>query len=620
MKKVLIASGIAVLALATIVGAQSYSFSANLTVGSTGADVVALQTWLGANGFTIPAIASGAAAKGYFGSQTKAAVIAYQTKVGLPPTGFVGPLTRGKLNAGGTVTTTSSNGTSMTTTITCPVGYTCTPNPATTVTAVTTGATSTTVAVAAPVGIATPGIPGTLAVSLWSTPSNGTTVYKGQAYDVASYKVQASASDMGLNSISLDFDSRIWLYAGTITIKDDMGKVVAQASNLNVNNFTELTVGSDYRITIPVTGYVIKAAATKYLTVNLGFLVTSDRSTGTVNITQFQTRAIDGTGVTDTETVSSSRNFSYQGSGSGQIVVTVDAASPLQSLATLSTSATTNLIPLAIYDIKSQAAPSTLQSLNLTVNTQTGVTNLFSNIQIKIGSNTYSASTLGSTTSFTNLQIPLAADVYTPMTVYGSVGADTSNKFDGASASTTWTVNSTNIVAVDASYSNVTVNTGTFISSNITFSASSAALSGLTASLGACSVNSNTTQACQVSYSFTLAAGNNSLYVSAVPGVALGTTTTGYINNGASNASTTLTVVVTNPGTLSGDSAGSYYVVPAGSSRQFTWTGSVQFDGTQTPRTRTFAITQVNYGTASNALTANNINYNLSPLLLTFSI
>ena len=66
MKKVLIASGIAALAFASMVSAQGYMFSTNLTVGSTGPDVVALQTWLIANGYSIPSIASGAAAKGYF--------------------------------------------------------------------------------------------------------------------------------------------------------------------------------------------------------------------------------------------------------------------------------------------------------------------------------------------------------------------------------------------------------------------------------------------------------------------------------------------------------------------------------------------------------------------------
>lgn len=66
------------------------AFTRNLTVGSTGADVTALQTKLGVTPAT-----------GYFGAITKAAVMAYQTANGIAPvSGYVGPLTLAKLNAG----------------------------------------------------------------------------------------------------------------------------------------------------------------------------------------------------------------------------------------------------------------------------------------------------------------------------------------------------------------------------------------------------------------------------------------------------------------------------------------------------------------------------------------
>jgi peptidoglycan hydrolase-like protein with peptidoglycan-binding domain len=92
MKKFLIAATIATLAITTVAAAAS--FDVNLTVGSTGSDVVALQTALINSGYSIAAISSGAASKGYFGSQTKAAVMKYQANNGIPATGFVGPLTR----------------------------------------------------------------------------------------------------------------------------------------------------------------------------------------------------------------------------------------------------------------------------------------------------------------------------------------------------------------------------------------------------------------------------------------------------------------------------------------------------------------------------------------------
>ncbi len=60
--------------------------------------MTALQQHLIDNGFSIPV-----GATGYFGSQTKAAVIAYQNARGIANTGFVGPLTRGDLNKGSIV-------------------------------------------------------------------------------------------------------------------------------------------------------------------------------------------------------------------------------------------------------------------------------------------------------------------------------------------------------------------------------------------------------------------------------------------------------------------------------------------------------------------------------------
>jgi serpin B len=100
MKKSLIVSSIIIFAVSiSVASAQTYTFSSDLSVGSSGSDVVNLQTWLVNNGFDIPAISSNTSSKGYFGLQTKAAVIKYQSSVGLPHTGYVGPLTRGKLNS-----------------------------------------------------------------------------------------------------------------------------------------------------------------------------------------------------------------------------------------------------------------------------------------------------------------------------------------------------------------------------------------------------------------------------------------------------------------------------------------------------------------------------------------
>jgi len=73
----------------------STSFTMNLTIGSTGSQVTALQNWLISKGYSIPA-----GATGYFGTQTQGALAAYQAANGIvPAVGYFGPITRAKINA-----------------------------------------------------------------------------------------------------------------------------------------------------------------------------------------------------------------------------------------------------------------------------------------------------------------------------------------------------------------------------------------------------------------------------------------------------------------------------------------------------------------------------------------
>ena len=79
-----------------VLGAASYNFTTDLTIGSTGQDVTELQTILIAAGYL-----KIGAPTGYFGSLTEAAVKLYQAANGIPATGYVGPLTLAALNASG---------------------------------------------------------------------------------------------------------------------------------------------------------------------------------------------------------------------------------------------------------------------------------------------------------------------------------------------------------------------------------------------------------------------------------------------------------------------------------------------------------------------------------------
>lgn len=89
--------------------APSTSFTRDLTVGSTGDDVKALQQWLNAGGYQVAA--SGAGSPGnessYFGSLTRAALAKYQAAKGITPSvGYFGPKTRASIAAAAPVTPT----------------------------------------------------------------------------------------------------------------------------------------------------------------------------------------------------------------------------------------------------------------------------------------------------------------------------------------------------------------------------------------------------------------------------------------------------------------------------------------------------------------------------------
>ena len=86
------------------------TFDQNIGAGQETEDVRALQQFLNTEGFLVSA--SGAGSPGqetaYFGTKTAQALTAYQEANNLPPTGFLGPLTRAHIEGSTTTTTTTA--------------------------------------------------------------------------------------------------------------------------------------------------------------------------------------------------------------------------------------------------------------------------------------------------------------------------------------------------------------------------------------------------------------------------------------------------------------------------------------------------------------------------------
>jgi Putative peptidoglycan binding domain len=202
--------------------ADSMMFNVNLTVGSKGADVTALQNWLVAKGYSIPA-----GATGYFGGQTKAALAAYQaTNKISPAVGYFGPLTRAAVNAGGSM----SGGTS-----TVPG---CAPGAAfssTTGAACTSGSSTG--------GITTIGVEGSINVEKESAGLK-TTVYEGDIKDsLLGVRIEAKDSDVNFSRVRVDLGTTTDAYTrqfSKVYLLDDTGAVLA-SKDLNSSNVTRVS-------------------------------------------------------------------------------------------------------------------------------------------------------------------------------------------------------------------------------------------------------------------------------------------------------------------------------------------------------------------------------------------
>lgn len=266
--------------IASLMGGSSstsgYSFTRDLTMGSTGTDVVELQKVLVSKGYLVmPA----GVAMGYFGTLTKNAVAAWQASAGITPAvGYVGPKSRAALNAAVVVT------------------------PPTT----TPGSTT---------GITTPGVEGTLTVELNPSPASGVKAYEGDTKSgVLGIKLQAKLSDIKVERLKVQLPNASFYnkIASRMYVLDG-GNVVASA---DLNSSTVVKEGSNYFITLSGMNFIVPKDSTKVLTVAVdlyGSIDSADIGNKTLTVPVDGVRGIDGAGVNQYGPSSSfSRTFSVE--------------------------------------------------------------------------------------------------------------------------------------------------------------------------------------------------------------------------------------------------------------------------------------------------------------------
>ena len=260
--------------LASLQGSSSASTAASitsdLTIGSTGAQVSALQSALVSQGHLV--MPSGVA-MGYFGSLTKAAVQKWQAANGVPSTGYFGPLSRAKYN-----TSAGATGTVPGTTV---------------------GSTA---------GITTPGAEGTITVTKNPNPASGTKLYEADGKRaVLGIKIEAKGSDMKIERVKVDMDH---VTGTTLADQNFYNKIATKIyvmdgstvlASSDLSSSTVVKDGTDYFITLAGFSFIVPKDTTKVLDIAVDGRSTwdsdYDTETWSLGVQADGVRSLSGAGI-----------------------------------------------------------------------------------------------------------------------------------------------------------------------------------------------------------------------------------------------------------------------------------------------------------------------------------
>jgi len=373
-------------ALKGTTAATSATFTRDLTVGSKGDDVSALQQVLVDGGYL-----NIAAPTGYFGAMTKAALAKYQAENGIAPAiGYFGPKTRAAMSAVSTVPGTTPG--------TTPVG-----------------------------GITTPGVEGTLTVTANPTPGSGLTVREGDTkIQVLGLKLEAKLSDIAVQRVKVDLGSSTIFYNKLFKKMYVMdGSTVI--SEIDLNSSTVVKDGSTYYITLAGFSVIVPKNSSKvlYLAVDAqtsidstydgnatyGLLLPADGvrgvdgagldQKGPATALSRRTVTIDSEAVVDAATMTVSKNTT---SPAAQTVVANDGTSNNEK----------DKVTLLVFDVKGTKDVLTITDLNASV-VMTGATgNATATTAYLMDGDTVVGSATVRTTDgmayFTDIDVDVAAD------------------------------------------------------------------------------------------------------------------------------------------------------------------------------------------------------------------
>lgn len=304
-------------------GASTTTFTSNLTVGSKGAEVTALQNLLiSANKGPKAAALAAVGATGYFGPLTKAALAEYQAAVGISPaSGYFGPITRAYVNS---LATTTGTGTSTATT------------------------TTTT----------TQGTEGSFTATLSASPANNANANTGTNIPVYGIDIKATGSDIKIDRVDLQlavtsggvtynpasFITKISAYDGSTKLVE---KAISASDIEQDDNNVYWTRLSGVNFNVP-------KGTTKTLTIDIDTISAIDNPrTVTINVYGAQgIRGTDTLGLNSYAALATQRQHVFTAGGASQLTITLSPSSPLVSNVLVDGTNGATDVPMLAFDAK----------------------------------------------------------------------------------------------------------------------------------------------------------------------------------------------------------------------------------------------------------------------------
>ncbi|MCC7004707.1 peptidoglycan-binding protein [Candidatus Nomurabacteria bacterium] len=360
-------------------GSSASALTSNLTVGSTGAEVTALQNFLASKGYL------SATARGYFGALTKAALAAYQTANGISPAaGYFGPVTRAAVNAAmGSTGGTVSSGT-----------------------------------------VSTAGAEGTLTITKGAV--SNTTLYEGDSnIPVLSLKAKATASDIAIERIKLNLGTNTSIYTkvySALAVVGDDGRVLTKVA---LNSDSVVKDGSNYTITLTGFKYVVAKGTSRYFTINADVYPSVNstyQGSKTITLVTDAVRGIDGAGIDqyggDT-TISQAVSVGTSLVDSASLTVSTDSAT-VKAGSVIAKDGTTkdqaDKVNILTFDVRATNAD--VKIVDLHASTTITTTATLANAYLYDGSTLLGSATVANNTAdFTDINYVVPKDVTRALTI-----------------------------------------------------------------------------------------------------------------------------------------------------------------------------------------------------------